>query len=84
MCWLYGQGVVESSSESIKWWKRAADGGNIQAQYKMGSLYEDGNGVDMDVLEAIRYFRKAATGGSAEAALKLGKCIDMGITSRRT
>ncbi len=46
-------------------------GDNVQAQYMMGSFYEDGDDVSMDVLEAIRYFREAAKGGSAEAASRL-------------
>ncbi len=58
-------------------------GDNVQAQYMMGSFYEDGDDVSMDVLEAIRYFWEAAKGGSAEAASRLEIMYPYGEYSKK-
>jgi hypothetical protein len=45
----------------------AAAQGYAEAQYNMGVMYRDGEGVSQDYAEAAKWFRKAAEQGDANA-----------------
>ncbi|MEI7995657.1 MAG: tetratricopeptide repeat protein [Methylococcaceae bacterium] len=47
----------------------AAEQGNAEAQFKLGSMYE---GVTEDYVEAVKWYRLAAEQGHAKAQFKLG------------
>jgi len=47
--------------------RRAAEQGNAEAQYRLGLLYADGEGVAVDYTEAERWLRAAAGQGQADA-----------------
>jgi TPR repeat protein len=53
-------------------WKQAADAGVVNALYKLGLLFEYGDGVAMNLPTAIALYVKAAEAGVAEAASQLG------------
>ncbi|MDO4440771.1 MAG: sel1 repeat family protein, partial [Moraxella sp.] len=40
--------------------KRLAEQGNADAQFNLGNMYDNGNGVKQDYAQAVRWFRKAA------------------------
>eukprot|EP00729_Bicosta_minor_P032700 gene32700-biopygen10627 len=42
------------------------------AQYNLGTVYRDGEGVEQDHVEAVKWFRKAAEAGDAAAQFNLG------------
>jgi TPR repeat protein len=48
-----------------------ADHGDVEAQFKLGQVYEHGLGVASDPLEAARWYRMAAEQGHAKAASAL-------------
>jgi len=50
---LYRAGEIESSLEALKY---AADGGQPVAQWKLGRMYADGDGVGRDDIKAYHYF----------------------------
>ena len=50
----------------------AAQAGDAIAQYNLGVMYSDGNGVIKDGAEAVRWYRLAADQGLAEAQSNLG------------
>lgn len=54
------------------WYRKAADQGQADAQYKLGVLYANGPGVSQDYAEAARWFVKAADHGHADAQSYLG------------
>ena len=54
-------------SEALKWYRLAADQNNAEAQYDLGIMYENGQGVKRDTLEAVRFYRMAAGNGNEEA-----------------
>ena len=56
----------------MTWYKKAADQGYVGAQYNIGLLYENGEGVKRDFSQARAWYQKAADQGykDAEAALK--------------
>ena len=51
---------------------QAAEQGNAAAQFNLGVMYEDGQGVRQDYAQAVQWYRKAAEQGLAEAQYNLG------------
>ncbi|HGG7877081.1 TPA: tetratricopeptide repeat protein [Neisseria meningitidis] len=51
---------------------QAAAQGSAAAQYNLGAMYAEGQGVRQDYVEAVRWFRKAADQGLAQAQFNLG------------
>jgi TPR repeat protein len=51
----------------MRWYRRAADQGNSQAQVNLGRLYERGMGVAKDNAQAIRWYGLAAGQGNTDA-----------------
>ena len=56
------------SGEAIKWFRKAADQGDADAQLLLGSLYLTGNGVPQDYVIAHMWLNLAAAHGKEEAA----------------
>ena len=50
----------------------AADQGIAQAQYILGVMYENGQGVAQDYSAAMKWYRMAADQGHAQAQCNLG------------
>ena len=61
-----------SFSDAANHFKQAADQGNAGAQYNLGLMYNDGQGVTKNRKEAARWFQKAAERGFAKAQDILG------------
>ena len=63
-CYYNGDGVEVNHSEAAKWYRKAAEQGDINAQLKLGAmyatLYEAGKGVVRDYGESIKWYGKAA------------------------
>ncbi|TAK05824.1 sel1 repeat family protein, partial [bacterium] len=53
-------------------WAKSADQGNAEAQFGLGAMYDNGQGVPQDYNQALMWYRKAADQGSAEAQFALG------------
>ena len=64
-------------SKAFKWYEKAANQGNSDAQSKLGKMYIQGQGVTQDYKEAFKWFEKsyekAAIQGNAEAQGALGR-----------
>jgi|GEM_PF-5830028 len=52
--------------------------GNVAAQYRLGKIFYEGDGVDRDLPEAADWFRQAADQGDPDAAWYLGKMLWFG------
>jgi Sel1 repeat len=52
--------------------RASAEQGDAKAQYRLGSLYYDGQGVPKDYAEALRWYRKSADQGDAGGQNGLG------------
>ena len=50
-----------------------AEQGNPIAQFVLGSMYENGEGVAQDYLLAVKWYNKAAEQGDVDAQYNLGK-----------
>lgn len=67
--WLYYKD--RNYTEAVKWWRKAAEQGDIEAQYNLGESYEYGEGVMKDYEEAVKWYLKAAKQGDEDAQQKL-------------
>ena len=67
-----GEGVPENDAEAVKWYRKAADQGDADAQYNLGVMYASGEGVPENDAEAVKWYRKAADQGDADAQHNLG------------
>jgi hypothetical protein len=68
-----GAGVPADGAQSIKWFSRAADNGDVQAQFMVGYLNELGKAGAKNPPEAVNWYRKAAEAGNVEAMEALGR-----------
>src|SRR5882672_2833876 len=55
--------------------KRAADAGNVEAQYELAALYRLGRGVAQDDQQSFRWMKAAAEKGHQKAQLNLGRML---------
>ncbi len=67
-----GAGLAQSWSEAARWYRMAAQNGDILAAFNLARLLERGRGVERDATEAVRWYRKAAEAGLAKAQTNLG------------
>ena len=65
-------------AEAVKWFRKAAEQGEAFAQYNLGVMYADGEGVTQDYAEAVKWYRMAAEQGIAEAQFNLGNAYNSG------
>jgi hypothetical protein len=64
---------------SLKIWLDAAQEGDAQAQYFVGTLYEKGPMGDPDYALAAAWYEKAAKQGQGQAAMNLGRLYEKGL-----
>ena len=62
---------------------QAAKQGDAPAQYNLGLMYTQGQGVRQDYVEAVKWYRKAAEQGDAVAQYNLGLKYADGIGVRQ-
>jgi TPR repeat protein len=82
LAWIYKKGscgVTEDMKISFAWhekafesYKKAAEKGDVEAQFILGSMYKNGYGVTKDEREAIEWYKEAADGEHAAAQRMLG------------
>ena len=53
--------------------------GDAIAQYNLGLMYENGQGVPQDFKEAVKWYRKSAEQGDADAQSMVGVCYADGL-----
>ncbi|MHC5135303.1 MAG: tetratricopeptide repeat protein [Planctomycetota bacterium] len=58
--------------------RTTADQGNAPAQYRLGEMYDNGEGVAADDTEAVKWYRKAAEQGHPGAQWQLGYKYEYG------
>jgi TPR repeat protein len=67
-----GEGVPRDFAEAMKWLRKAADQGDVSAQFGVGLMWYQGRGVPQNYVEAAKWFRKAAEQGDALTQTSLG------------
>ena len=75
------EGECNKSSDIEKrfknYYEKAADKGNVNAQYYIGKLYYKGKGIEKDYKKAFEYLKKAAEQGHVDAQYYLGQSDDV-------
>ena len=61
------------------YFRLAADKGNVAAAYKLGEIYETGQGLAPDPFHAFSWYMKAAARNDKHGQLKVGWCYQKGI-----
>jgi TPR repeat protein len=56
----------------VKWYRLAAEQGNVAAQYNLGLMYAKGQGVPQNQKTAVKWYTLAAKQGNAGAQFNLG------------
>ena len=65
--------------ETVRWWYyRAVEQDDADAQYMLGVMYDEGDGVPQDYAEAVRWFHRVAEQGHAEGQTRLGNMYHYG------
>ena len=65
----YNEGDYDSA---VKYWKKAAELGDVGAHYQLGHSYHEGDVVEKDEEKEVYHYEKAAIGGHPEARHNLG------------
>ena len=74
-----GEGVPKSLQEELKWLGRAAQHGNVDAQYEYAIALRDGHGTVQDHDAARKWMQLAAEGSSGPAQYALGMMYRSGL-----
>src|SRR5947207_5841323 len=61
-----GRGMTQDCIEAARWYRKAAEQGNLSAQSNLGVMYYRGQGVTQDYVEAHVWFNLAASKSSGE------------------
>jgi S1-C subfamily serine protease len=70
--YAFGHGVPKDDVEAVRWFRKAAEQGDSQGQFNLGTMYAGGHGAAQDYAEAVRWFRKAAEQGNPHGQSGLG------------
>jgi hypothetical protein len=68
----YDEGDYDTALEYLS---KSAELGDAEAHYRLGRMYEDGEGVEKDMEKAVHHLKKAAIGGHPEARNNIA-CIE--------
>jgi TPR repeat protein len=60
-------GIKQDYAEALRWYLRAAELGDPDAQFNVGLIYENGLGVPQDPAEAMKWFALSAEQGDLDA-----------------
>lgn len=71
-----GRGTVRDRAAAARWYREAAKGGDIGAQYLVASMYESGDGVEQDLRLARYWYDIAAKNGDDAAPIKVRELDD--------
>ena len=76
----FDDGKTRDGLDFIEAWclRELAEQGDVTAQYKLGTAYEDGSCVPIANEKAVFWYRKAAEQGNSSAQYSLGRMFDYG------
>jgi predicted aspartyl protease len=71
----YGEGFQKDDTEAVKWYRKAAEQDNVEAQLNLGYIYGRHSldvGATKDATEAVKWYRTAAEQGNGRGQRFLG------------
>ena len=75
--------MCQNFDRALEFYKKSANQGFINAQYKLGYYYDHGIGVDIDKGKAFEFYKAAAEGGSNYAQKSLALLYEYGKNTQR-
>jgi len=78
---IYDEGLFgerRDETEAAGWYKKAAEAGDVDAQFAIGRMYACGEGVPQVITSAARWFARSAQGGHALAAFNYAILLERG------
>ncbi len=72
-------GVEQDWQKAVEMLQRAADNGNVDAQWELGAMYEFANHVTKDEAKALELYRRSADAGSPIGLYMVAHCYQHGI-----
>jgi len=69
---------IKNYKEALKWTKKAAMQGFASSQYRLGYMYELGEGTLTDYKQAVNWYRKSAEQGNTSAQNNMGLMYELG------
>jgi len=80
MAYEMGNDVDKNAGQAVKWYKMAADGGDVKAELHLGFIYRDGLAeLQHDYAESLKWFHKAADQANPDAEFAIGKMYEQGM-----
>ena len=70
--YYHGEGVRQSYDEAVKWYVKAAEMGDADAQCDLGNCYYYGEGLPENYERSVYWYEKAAEQGNVRALYNLG------------
>jgi TPR repeat protein len=78
-CYADSKGVQRDYAQAAKWYRKAADKGDIRGELHLAGLYRDGGkNFPRDMVQAAEWYRKAAEQGDVGAQGTMGTLYSMG------
>ena len=71
VAYALGDGTAKNLGKAVKWYRKAAEQGNVDAQFNAAVSYENGNGTAKDLDKAQYWYSLAAKQGDRDAKKKL-------------
>ena len=65
-------GFAQDYGKALEYWCQAAEHGHTLAHFNIGTIYESGRGVEIDMKKAKHYYELAAMKGDVDARNALG------------
>src|ERR1700752_910776 len=62
-----GEGTEKNLEKAFYWYQKAAENGDIDAQYNLALLYKNGEGTEENLEKAFYWYQKAAENNVKEA-----------------
>jgi TPR repeat protein len=72
-------GVPTRESDTIKWFRKAAEKGTCWGQYNLGVRYAKGDGIPQDYGEALKWFLLGADHNDGMSQYQLGMIYEKGL-----
>jgi TPR repeat protein len=61
------EGTTQDYKQAFKWYSKAAEQGNVQAQFNLALMYYKGNGTKQNYILAHMFFNIASLSGNDKA-----------------
>ena len=72
------EAYLKIKQEAAKWYRLAAEQDFTEAQFSLGYLYLNGEGVPIDYYESVKWTKLAAEKGHRSAQGNMGWCYENG------